>query len=112
MLKTYPEAPGWKGEPETGQQAAVAETSRAEILRVRVLEKFRLGSATADEIAAKLGESILAVRPRVAELHKQGKLVDTKVRRKNTSGHSAVVWALDDEPLRKVFSKGPQAEMF
>lgn len=113
MTEVYPYAPGFKVEqPETSKQAATAVKSRAETLREQVLEKFRLGSATADEIAAKLGESVLAIRPRVAELHKQGKLKDTTFRRKNESGHSAVVWQLEDERVRKAFPDGQQSTMF
>jgi predicted ArsR family transcriptional regulator len=113
MNEVYPYAPGFKVEqPETSKQAAVAIKSRAELLRVLVLEKFRLGSATADEIAVKLNESVLTIRPRVAELHKQGKLVDTGVRRQNTSGHSATVWRLEDDRIRKAFPNGQQSTMF
>jgi len=111
--EVYPHAPGFKTEqPETSKAAAKAVKGRAELLRVLVLEKYRLGSATADEIAAKLGESVLTIRPRVAELHKQGKLADTGVRRPNTSGHSATVWRLEDERVKKAFPNGQQSTMF
>jgi len=113
MTEVYPQAPGWKTDrPETSKQAAKAIKSRADTLRELVLEKYRLGSATADEIAAKLGESVLTIRPRVAELHKQGKLVDTGVRRPNESGHSATVWRLEDERVKKAFPNGQQSTMF
>lgn len=113
MNEVYPQAPGYKTEqPETSKQAAKAVKSRAGLLRTMVLEKYRLGSATADEIAAKLGESVLTIRPRVAELHADGKLEDTGVRRKNESGHSATVWRLSDERVRKAFPNGSQSTMF
>lgn len=113
MTEVYPHAPGYKTvNPETSQQAATAVKSRAETLRELVLEKFRLGSATADEIATKLNESVLTIRPRVAELHKQGKLADTGVRRHNASGHSAAVWRLEDERVKKTFPNGSQSTMF
>lgn len=109
----YPNEPGWKTtKPETSQAAAVAVRSRAATLRDQVLEVYRIGSATADEIAAKLNESVLTIRPRVAELHKQGKLADTTFRRKNASGHSAVVWRLEDERVKKAFPNGSQSTMF
>jgi predicted ArsR family transcriptional regulator len=109
----YPYAPGFKTEqPETSNQAATAVRSRAETLRELVREKFRLGSATADEIAAKLNESVITIRPRVSELHKQGVLKDTGFRRKNESGHSAVVWQLEDERVKKAFPNGQQSTMF
>jgi hypothetical protein len=65
-------------------------------LRAEVLQYFRdhREGATADEVAYALKESILAVRPRVCELHKMGKIADSGVRRENASGRSAIVWRL------------------
>lgn len=111
MNETYPQVPGWKG-VETSRQAAVAVKNAAANLREAVFDQFRLGSATADEIAERLETSILSVRPRVAELHKQGKLRDTGLRRKNQSGHNAVVWERNDERVQQAFKKGNQAELF
>lgn len=48
--------------------------------------------ATADEIAYILKYSILTVRPRVSELNKMQLIVDSGLRRLNTSGRSAIVW--------------------
>jgi hypothetical protein len=50
------------------------------------------GGFTADEIAARLGESILTIRPRITELNKLCKIKDTGVRRPNSSGRNAIVW--------------------
>jgi hypothetical protein len=50
--------------------------------------------ATADEIAAAINYSILTVRPRVSELRRQGRILDSGVRRKNISGKSAIVWKI------------------
>ena len=47
---------------------------------------------TADEIAAKLGQSVLAVRPRVSELFHAGLIEKTGERRPNASGLNAYVW--------------------
>jgi len=47
---------------------------------------------TADEIAAALDESVLAVRPRVSELFHAGLIEKTGERRRNQSGLSAHVW--------------------
>ena len=47
---------------------------------------------TADECAAIIGQTVLATRPRVTELNKQGKIIRTGQRRKNVSGASAIVW--------------------
>jgi len=47
---------------------------------------------TADEIAAALDESVLAVRPRVSELFHAGLIEKTGERRRNHSGLCAHVW--------------------
>lgn len=77
--------------------AAAAETSRASILRTLVVSAYQHNATlTADECASILGESVLSIRPRISELHKQTPpvLEDSGERRKNASGHSACVWRL------------------
>ena len=73
---TYPEAPGFKTtSPETSFDAAMDMLSNAATLRKqaeRILSTFV--DCTADEAAKFLGVSPLAMRPRFAELVKQGKM--------------------------------------
>jgi hypothetical protein len=47
---------------------------------------------TADELAGRLGESILTVRPRVSELRAARLIEATTERHRNESGHAAIVW--------------------
>ena len=95
-MKPYPENPGYKTlHPETSQQAAAAITSRAQTLRDKCLACLSETALTADEVAGRLGESVLAVRPRVAELaHTESgpRIFDTGQRRRNASGKLAAVW--------------------
>jgi len=94
--RCYPFRAGSK-ESTTSREAAVAieAKGRAKTLRGRVLAWFQQGNeGTADACAALLGEDILAIRPRVTELHKQGWLEHTGQRRKNASGASAHVWRI------------------
>jgi len=67
---------------------------KAPTLRDGVLTVLSRGAFTADEIAERMGRSVLAVRPRVAELAAAGAIIDTGARRKNSSGSSATVWRL------------------
>lgn len=87
----YPRSPGWKAR-ETAKAAAGAMAPKAGLLRDRVLAAIRLAPSTPDEVATHLGETVLAVRPRVSELSKLGKVIDTGQRRKNASGRPAIVW--------------------
>lgn len=50
--------------------------------------------ATADEIAAAMNRSILTIRPRVSELNRMKKIIDSTGRRKNASGRNAIVWRI------------------
>lgn len=103
---TYPHAPGWKTEdPETSKAAALAVEGRAAMLREKCHACLRGAALTADEVAELVGESVLAVRPRVTELRQQGKVeqatgTDGKpLRRRNASGATAAVWrAVSEKP--------------
>jgi hypothetical protein len=48
--------------------------------------------ATADEIAEALRRTPFTVRPRCSELLRRGLIVDSGLRRENTSGKKAIVW--------------------
>jgi predicted ArsR family transcriptional regulator len=79
---------------DTNAQAheAIERSGRADNLRLGVERILSKGSFTADEVAAQLGESPLAVRPRLSELRKENLIRDTGLRRANASGKSAAVW--------------------
>lgn len=66
---------------------------RARLQRAVLEAVEQHGPMTANEIAARIGETVLAVRPRVCELSKAGLLRDTGERRSNQSGRPAIVWA-------------------
>lgn len=94
----YPDSPGFK-ERTTSQEAARKMAPRAGTLRADVMTVYRTAwpaGLTADECAARMGKSILSVRPRVTELRRQGQLVPTlrdgkPDRRANESGLEATV---------------------
>lgn len=89
----YPDSPGAKAR-ETSFQAADEIADKAPILRARCLKVLEHSNGlTADEVAGRLGLSILSVRPRITELAHDGKVRDSGVRRYNVSGKRAIVWA-------------------
>lgn len=77
----------------TAALAAIEVTGRAKNLRAQALWLIRGGSLTADEVAALLDESVLAIRPRITELNQAKAIIDTGERRRNHSGRNAIVWA-------------------
>jgi hypothetical protein len=91
----YPDAPGFKAHGPS-EQAATAIAGTAKTLREQVLCAFQQapGGLTADAVAGRLGKSILSVRPRVSELHRQGEIRPAGGRGKNDSGLSATVWVV------------------
>ena len=74
--------------------AARTNVGRTERLRALVLAVLAAApdGLTADEIAAKLDASVLAVRPRVSELFRAARIEKTGERRLNQSGLAAHVW--------------------
>ncbi len=87
----YPHEAGWK-QGGTSKDAALAIEPKAKTVRDRVLEMLTDHAMTPDECADAMGESILTVRPRCSELFRRGLLIDTGIRRKNSSGRPAIVW--------------------
>jgi hypothetical protein len=91
----YPDQPGFRVSGPS-EQAATAIASTAKTLRDQVRNTISAAprGLTADEVAARLNKSILSVRPRVSELHRQGEIRQTGTRGKNASGMTASVWTL------------------
>lgn len=90
---------------ETSEEAAERMAPRAELLRARVLRAYAVaGEAglTADECALGLDEHVLAIRPRVTELHQLGWLEKTKRRGASVSGRTrATVLVITDAGRRR-----------
>jgi hypothetical protein len=86
---------------DTSYNAAkdMSARGRAGTLRRSVLNllKFHKKGLTADECAAALNETVLAIRPRVSELVSYGILIDTGGRRPNDSGKKAIVWKYNEQ---------------
>lgn len=91
-LFTY-QAPAYQ-RSDTSRAAAEAIKPDAARLRGECLKALQERDGTADEVAARIGRSVLSIRPRITELNKQGRIVDTGTRRANASGRSAAVWSV------------------
>jgi len=92
--KQYPVSPGFK-KAGTSEDAAKAIEPRAGTLRALALQQLRCvmpNGLTPDEVAKKIGRTVLAVRPRMTELSHAGLIEPTGERRKNSSGVFADVW--------------------
>lgn len=92
-LFRYPDAPGAQ-DRDTSRAAAEAIQPTAATLRAKALAIVeRSNGLTADEVAGRLGLSILSIRPRLTELARLHKVRDSGSRRRNQSGRQAIVWA-------------------
>jgi hypothetical protein len=89
--EVYPKAPGFRRRT-TSKAAADAIAPRAVKLKELVLAEIKKRDGTADEVAQRLRQTVLATRPRCTELAKLGLIRDAGIRRSNVSGRSAIVW--------------------
>jgi hypothetical protein len=96
--KTYPDLPGYKGEAETGREAAAAIAPRMGKLQRLVHQMVtQRGSQglTPEEACDMSGEPRVSLQPRFSELKAKGAIVDSGMRRANPSSKKrAVVWVL------------------
>ena len=96
-LQGYPNSPGHVAGSTTSERAARRIAGHAKAIGQQILELLqeRPGGLTADEVAAALHMvQPYAARPRLAELHRRGEVVDSGRRRPGRSGISQVVWRL------------------
>lgn len=93
-LFTYPHKAGFKDNSTSREAAEAIEASgRAPDLRTRVASFFIVGrTATADEVAVAIGETIYAIRPRVSELYKMDLIERTGERRPSANGQASHVY--------------------
>jgi hypothetical protein len=85
----YPQVAGYKAE---GTSREAAESIDAKGLRAIVLREITRCPGTPDEIAARLGLSVLSTRPRCSELAALNLIEDSGERRFNASGRRATVF--------------------
>lgn len=97
-LMTYRDLPGFKGEAETGRDAAADIAPKLGRLQRMVRDAVtNRGSQglTPEEAADILGLDRVSVQPRLSELKAKGVVVDSGLRRTNPSSlKRAVVWVL------------------
>lgn len=86
---TYPTTPGFKAD---GTSEYAANTTDSGTLRELTYQSLRKADKTADEVANDLGLDRLAIRPRITELVRLGRVRKTERTRCNTSGKPATVW--------------------
>ena len=98
----YPMHPGFTDET-TSKAAAVSVSGSSAQARGEILASLRsAGPATADEMAERMGWSVLYARPRMSELAKMGLVVPLighagkPMTRSNCSGRAAKVWQAMD----------------
>ena len=99
-LPTYPEVPGFKATGTSQEAALKADRFAGNLRELSYATIVGAGARgmTADEVAAKLGKSVLAIRPRVSELVAQTRIVPSGERRTNSSGMRADVYIQNRRP--------------
>ena len=90
-LFDYPNEPGFKAR-QTSADAARGIKSAAATIRERVLEAVRAKPGTPEEIAERIGEPVMNVRPRCSELAAKRLIEDSGKRGEAMGGRRAIVW--------------------
>jgi hypothetical protein len=82
--------------PGPSQEAAEDQDSRSFIIRSRVLDCLKKAQhpLSADEIADQIEIDFISVRPRVSELHHEGKIRDSGSRRPSRYQRLVTGWEL------------------
>lgn len=94
----YPSGPGHRGQ-ETSVEAAAAIAAKCGRLHQMTLAAIRDALAqglTADEASERLEMDRWSIQPRVSELRAKGLIVDSGLRRRNSTGKRAVVWCMPE----------------
>ncbi|MEH0194550.1 hypothetical protein V7S57_02325 [Caulobacter sp. CCNWLY153] len=87
----YPAQPGHKARA-TSAEAARGIAPRVKSLRERVLDAIKVRPGTPEQIAHRIGEPLMNVRPRCSELARQGLIRDSQARADAMGGRKAIVW--------------------
>lgn len=88
----YPDTPGHKGNRDTGRAAAAGMEPKAGTIRARVLAAIREKPGTPEEIAERIREPVMNVRPRISECSVLGLVEDSGERAKAMGGRMAIRW--------------------
>lgn len=88
---SYPDGPGFKAR-ETSRAAAAAIAPQAKSLRARVFDEIKKAPGTPEQIAHRLKEPLMNVRPRCSELSARGLIIDSDARGTAMGGRRAIIW--------------------
>lgn len=88
---SYPNGPGWKAR-ETSRAAAEAIAPKAATIRERVFAALKVQPGTPEQIAKRIGEAVMNVRPRCSQLAAAGLIEDSGARGPAMGGRNAIVW--------------------
>lgn len=94
-MNKYPSEPGFKGDADTGREAAndmLSKCGRLQQLALTAIRAAGYAGYTADELAMALSLDRWTIQPRTSELKAKGLIVDSGLRRRNVTGKRAVVW--------------------
>lgn len=87
----YPERPGAQAR-ETSRAAAAAIAPSAKTLRARVLDEIKKAPGTPEQLAHRMREPLMNIRPRCSELAAKGLILDSQARGQAMGGRKAIIW--------------------
>jgi hypothetical protein len=105
----YPNTPGFKGDLDTGRDAAKSFAPKAIPIRARVLAVIERRNASAEEVADEIGVHWQISRARCSELRAMGLIDDSGARGKGALGGKSVVWRATTPLERAAFAAAQEA---
>jgi hypothetical protein len=100
--QAYPDALGHRS-IDTSIEAAAVMAPKLGRLQTTTIQAIRLAGCTgvtAHELCDRLNMERTSIQPRISELRRKGLIADSKMRRQNASGVSAIVWVAGGEHAR------------
>ncbi len=90
----YPNEPGHRGIDTSidAARAIASVTSRIQRTALLAIQEVGARGLTSQELADRTGIDFATVQPRTTELRRKGLIVDSRQRRRNRNGKSAIVW--------------------
>jgi hypothetical protein len=90
----YPDEPGHRGVDTSVAAANAIANSAGRLQRMALfaIREMGPGGLTTQELADRTGVDVASIQPRTSELRRMGLIVDSRQRRRNRNGKSAIVW--------------------
>ena len=107
--QSYPHHPGWKGDLDTGRNAAISHAAKAPSIQSRALAVIERRNASAEQVADEIGVHWQIARARCSDLRALGMIDDSGARADGALGGKSVVWRATTPLERAAYARAREA---